>query len=203
MKSLLHKAVAIPAVYDLSQWLVGGAQLAQIFADEVSGLPDRGKVLDIGGGTGLYRKLFKSGWEYACLDPDPEKLDGFRAKHPVDLAIEGSACEIPCSEDQFDCCLMIFVAHHLTDDELRKALGEVRRVLTPGGLLMLCDPLWAAANLRGRLLWSMDRGSHPRTVEALRAFVQQHLDVMRARSWKIHHEYGLIWARKSDSKKGI
>jgi len=201
VKSFLHKIVAIPAVYDLSQWLVGGTALTKLFAAELSELPPSGKVLDIGGGTGLYRKLFGRGWEYGCLDPDPEKLKGFRSKFPTDMAIEGSACEIPCSEKTFDMCLMIFVAHHLTDDDLQKALREVGRVLVPGGLLMLCDPLWVPGNFPGRLLWSVDRGSHPRTQESLGASVEKYLEVIKTRSWRIHHEYGLIWAKKRSSRQ--
>jgi len=196
MKSLLHSIVAIPAVYDFSQWLVGGSELAKIFAAELAALPRKGKVLDIGGGTGLYRKLFAPSWQYTCLDPDPEKLKGFKAKYTDDDAIEGSACKMPCSDSCFDCCIMIFVAHHLSDDELHKALSEVNRVLAPGGLLMLCDPLWVPGNLRGRLLWSMDRGSHPRTLEQLRSFAGERLDLVESREWKIHHSYGLVWARK-------
>ncbi len=198
MKELLHKLVAIPAVYDFSQWLAGASVGRRVFREEFAKLPPHGRVLDVGGGTGLMRPLLPEAWSYCCLDPDPQKLEGFRSKFPNDEAVQASACEIPLPDESFDLCIMAAVSHHLTEDELRGALVEIKRVLRPDGLFILIDAFWNPANIRGRFLWSVDRGSFPKTASALEGHItKSHLSIHRARMWKVHHEYALYWCGKS------
>jgi ubiquinone/menaquinone biosynthesis C-methylase UbiE len=196
LRRLLHKLVAVPAIYDVSQLLAGASVSRQIFREEFAKLPSHGRVLDVGGGTGLIRPLLPAAWSYCCLDPDPQKLKGFRAKFPSDESVQASACEISLSDESFDLCIMCAVSHHLTDEDLRRALAEIKRVLRPGGYFMLMDAVWNPANLRGRFLWSVDRGSFPKTESALEAHLQDHLRIDRRRSWRVHHEYALYWGRK-------
>lgn len=197
MLKLAHRLVALPAVYDFSQWLAGASINRRIVSEEYSSLPPAGRALDVGGGTGLSRPLFPKQWSYCCLDPDPQKLEGFRAKFPRDEAIEASGCEIPLPDGGFDLCLMNAVSHHLTDEELHASLSEISRVLRPQGILALLDAIWNPANLRGRLLWSVDRGSFPKTEETLRNHLARYFKIDRTRNWKIHHEYALFWCRKT------
>jgi ubiquinone/menaquinone biosynthesis C-methylase UbiE len=196
MKSLLHKFVAIPAIYDFCQRLAGASVNRRIFREEFTKLPPQGRILDVGGGTGLMRPLLPAAWSYCCLDPDPQKLEGFRAKFPYDESLQCSACEMLVPDESFDLCIMCAVSHHLTDEDLRRALAEIKRVLRPGGYFMLMDAVWNPANVRGRFLWSVDRGSFPKTESALEAHVQDHLRIDRRRSWRVHHEYALYWGRK-------
>lgn len=196
MKSLLHKIVAVPAVYDFCQWMAGASTGRKIMAEEYSTLPPMGRALDVGGGTGLSRSLLPEQWSYCCLDPDPQKLEGFRAKFPGDESVQASGCMIPLPDESFDLCLMNAVSHHLTDAELQDSLAEVERVLRPQGRLAFLDAIWNPANLRGRFLWSVDRGSFPKTEETLRNHLARHFKIDRTRAWKIHHEYVLFWCRK-------
>jgi SAM-dependent methyltransferase len=195
MESLLHRFVAIPAVYDFSQWMAGASICRKIMLEEYASLPSSGHALDVGGGTGLSRPLLPEKWSYCCLDPDPQKLDGFRAKFPRDQSIEASGCEIPMPDSSFDLCLMNAVSHHLTHEELKKSLAEIGRVLRPGGSFLLSDAVWNPANFRGRLLWSVDRGSFPKTEEALQTHLAGHFSIARKRRWKVHHEYALFWCQ--------
>jgi SAM-dependent methyltransferase len=196
MKSFLHKVVAVPAVYDFSQWLAGASINRRIMMEEYSALPPTGRALDIGGGTGLSRPLLPGQWSYCCLDPDPQKLEGFRAKFPEDESVQASGCMIPFPDESFDLCLMNAVSHHLTDAELQDSLMEIERVLQPQGVLAFLDAIWSPSNLRGRFLWSVDRGSFPKTDEALRSHLARHFKIDRTRTWKIHHEYTLFWCKK-------
>lgn len=196
MLSFVHKLVSIPAVYELGQWVAGGPKNRKIFRQEFSTLPPQGRVLDVGGGTGLLRPLFPNEWEYCCLDTDPQMLKAFRAKFPQNECIEASACNIPFADGRFDLCLMKSVSHHLTEAEFQTSLLEVKRVLSPQGILILVDPTWNPTNFRGRFLWSVDRGSFPRTEQALQEHLARHFMVERKRSWRVHHEYALFWCLK-------
>jgi len=167
---------------------------------EYSVLPAKGRVLDVGGGTGLSRPLLSAEWRYCCLDPDPLKLEGFRSKFPRDQCLEASGCEIPFSDSSFDLCLMNAVTHHLTDEEMRKSFAEVSRVLKPSGSFLIMDAIWNPSNLRGRFLWSCDRGSFPKTEEVLQSHLAQHFSIARKRLWKVHHEYALFWCSNIKSQ---
>jgi ubiquinone/menaquinone biosynthesis C-methylase UbiE len=196
MKSLLHKFVAIPAIYDFCQWLAGASVSRRVFREEFAKLSSHGRALDVGGGTGLLRPLLPEAWAYCCLDPDPQKLEGFRAKFPNDESLECSACEMPLPDASCDLCIMSAVSHHLTEQELRLALAEINRVLRPDGNFILMDAIWNPANLRGRFLWSLDRGSSPKTASELESHLGECLRIDRRRSWKVHHDYALYWCRK-------
>jgi len=176
--------------------MAGASISRRIIIEEYASLPPTGRALDVGGGTGLSRPLLPEKWNYCCLDPDPQKLEGFRAKFPQDQWVQASGCEIPLPDDSFDLCMMKSVSHHLTDDELQASLGEIRRVLSPEGNFILVDAVWNPSNLRGRLLWSVDRGSFPKTEQGLQEHLARHFAVERKRLWKVHHEYALFWCRK-------
>jgi ubiquinone/menaquinone biosynthesis C-methylase UbiE len=196
-KQLLHRIVAVPAIYDFCQRVAGAKVSRKVFLEEFSALPPKGRVLDVGGGTGLSRAFFPSTWEYSCLDPDPQKLEGFHSKFPHDESVEASACNIPLEDASFDLCIMVAVSHHLTDKELRASLSEIRRVLRPQGSFLLMDAVWNPANIRGRFLWSVDRGSFPKKKGDLNAAIAEHFTIERERAWRVHHEYVLLWCRKS------
>jgi ubiquinone/menaquinone biosynthesis C-methylase UbiE len=197
MKSLLHKLVAIPAIYDFSQWVAGSGIGRRVFLEEFAQLPPQGRALDVGGGTGLMRPLLPEAWSYCCLDPDPQKLEGFRSKFPNDGSVQASACEIPLPDESFDLCIMFGVSHHLTNEEFETSLKEVRRVLRQGGELVFMDSLWNPRNLRGRLIYAVDRGCFPRPYEQIERHLGDHLAIRRRRLWKVHHEYALLWCSKS------
>jgi SAM-dependent methyltransferase len=195
--NIIHKIVSYPKLYDISQWIAGVNFNREIIREEFAALQLSGCILDVGGGTGLSRALIPAKWKYFCLDPDPQKLEGFRAKYRSDEAIQASACDIPLPNESFDLCIMIAVSHHLTDEEFRLALAEVKRLLRPGGNFMLMDAVWNPANVRGRFLWSLDRGSYPKSREALAEQLSEFFSIQSSRNWKVHHEYALFWCLKN------
>lgn len=114
------------------------------------------QILDIGCGTGANLPLLRScagnrGWVTA-MDFSPLALQFARGQLPSDgLAtnlslLQGDALHLPFCSDSFDAVTMLDVLEHLGDDAL--ALREVRRVLRPGGALVMSVPayqkLWSA-----------------------------------------------------------
>lgn len=93
-----------------------------------------GRVLDIGCGHRPYRELFPGG-EYLGVDTPVSYGEG---SSPDAWA---SAGELPFAGGSFDCVLCTEVLEHLADP--RRALGEMARVLKPGGCLLLSAPfIW-------------------------------------------------------------
>lgn len=55
----------------------------------------------------------------------------------------GGAESIPASDDDFDIVLMFKSLHHVPVDKMDQALTEIRRVLKPGGLAYISEPVYA------------------------------------------------------------
>lgn len=92
-------------------------------------------VLDVGCGTGRYRQPLASrgARRVVGLDPEPAMLTDAGGA-PVACAALPS---LPVASGAFDVVLCALVVGHLPD--LRSALGELARVLRPGGTLVYTD----------------------------------------------------------------
>jgi ubiquinone/menaquinone biosynthesis C-methylase UbiE len=153
------------AVYDAVQRIAGDLQLQQRLALHFGNVPPGSRVVDFGGGTGRLAARLPDRI-YICLDSDIQKLRSFVSRSRNGVALVASATRSPIRTASADAVLCIKVTHHLTDSELEAMLGEAARIVRPGGVLIVADairsPRWMS-----RLLWSLDRGSHPRTVDLL------------------------------------
>jgi ubiquinone/menaquinone biosynthesis C-methylase UbiE len=111
-----------------------------------AGIQPGDRVLEIGTGTGNLALLVARehpGAEVVGLDPDPLALAmarrkaarrGRQARFDV-----GTAAVLPYPDESVDRVLSSLMFHHLDEDEKRRALAEVRRVLKPGGSLHIMD----------------------------------------------------------------
>lgn len=89
-------------------------------------------VLDVGCGDGtLANYLAGLGHQVVGVDADPNVL---APDSPTTHFMLGDATGLPFGNDQFDAVVAVMVLHH-TDAQL--ALVEMRRVLRPGGQLVL------------------------------------------------------------------
>lgn len=196
MRGLVPKLVSVPAFYDLCQKMAGGFITQPILKKEFASLSNSGRVLDVGGGTGIIRPLIPNAWNYTCLDNDFRKLEGFHKKFPKDKAIKASATNIPAPDGSYDLCILSCVSHHLETSELKIALNEISRVLRKGGLLLFKDAIWNPNNIKGRLLWVFDRGSFPRSKSRLEDLLKKNFLIKEERSFKVLHEYIISWCVK-------
>lgn len=93
------------------------------------------RVLNIGVGSGYLDKLLADrGVDVYSLDPCGESITRLRNELEMgERARQGYSQAIPFDAGYFDKVIMTEVLEHLQDDALHASLGEVRRVLKPGG----------------------------------------------------------------------
>ena len=96
------------------------------------------RVLDAGCGTGrMARYLTDRGCVVTGVDLSPGMLAMARRDHPDLVVREASITDLPFEGDTFDGVLLWYSLIHLTSDELPVALSEARRVVAPGGLVLV------------------------------------------------------------------
>jgi ubiquinone/menaquinone biosynthesis C-methylase UbiE len=107
-----------------------------------------GRVLEIGAGTGLNFPHYPENAEVVATEPDPQMLRraGPRAsEHGVDLRA-APAEHLPFPDRSFD--TVVSTGVFCSVDDPKRALGEVHRVLRPGGQLRFSEHVRAERPLR-------------------------------------------------------
>jgi ubiquinone/menaquinone biosynthesis C-methylase UbiE len=186
-----HRIAAQPFVYDLIQRLAGAAEIRtrlQRWLGETAGY----SVLDVGAGTGLYVSCFPPSARYVWLDNDPQKLAGFRHAHPDQAsALLGDGSALGLRDLSVDYASCVNATHHFDDTQLAAVFAELARVVRRGVILQ--DAV-KTPRLLSRALWSLDRGSHPRTADALLAMCRQSFEIQAVERFVLRHEFVLVRA---------
>ena len=138
-----------PIRYDLRAWWHARGRADEFRAEEVrlAGVRPGDRVLDVGCGTGSLtmaaaRAAGPTG-RVVGIDPSLEMVRWARTKarllrrHVEFVATAGEALPFPA--DAFDVVTMSLVLHQLPSDALHGTMGQVRRVLAPGGRLLLVE----------------------------------------------------------------
>jgi ubiquinone/menaquinone biosynthesis C-methylase UbiE len=103
-------------------------------------------VLDVGCGTGYLSRLIARsvGPNGVVVGTDPsESMIQYARRKTASIANcefqVGAAEALPFTGDHFDVVVSSLVVHHLPEDLRGRALGEMRRVLRPGGALLVAE----------------------------------------------------------------
>jgi ubiquinone/menaquinone biosynthesis C-methylase UbiE len=104
------------------------------------------RVLDVGSGTGFFARMLAKAvgpdGTVVGLDAAPEMVSyaGRKARHTENCRFQiGTAESLPYPGGHFDVVVSSFVLHHLPEDLRLPALREMRRVLRPGGKLLVAE----------------------------------------------------------------
>jgi ubiquinone/menaquinone biosynthesis C-methylase UbiE len=105
------------------------------------------RLLDLACGTGSFLREIKANWPrlfVTGLDLSPYYLAvARRALEPWSRTrfVEGTAEAMPFADGEFDIVTCIYLLHELPPQVRRAVAAEIRRVLAPGGTLVLVDSL--------------------------------------------------------------
>jgi ubiquinone/menaquinone biosynthesis C-methylase UbiE len=101
-----------------------------------------GDVIEIGGGTGANLQMYDGALRSLTLtEPEQPMIGRLQRKideqRPGTKLLQATAEELPFEDDSFDTAVSTLVLCTVGDQ--RRALGELRRVLRPGGQLLFME----------------------------------------------------------------
>lgn len=147
---------------DRHWWFVGRRRLVM---DVLAQSGAYGRILDLGCGTGGVLKHLAPFGDAVGLDPAPEAARYCQQRN-VKMVV-GSGDTLPFADKSFDAVLALDVIEHVPDDAA--LLQEARRVLRPGGVLLVTVPalpwLWSSHDVvnhhyRRYTMSSLNRSLH-------------------------------------------
>jgi SAM-dependent methyltransferase len=126
-------------VEDVHWWFVGRRRILLQVLDRYlgKGAAEGRRILDVGCGTGTMLSYLADYGKAQGVDIDEEAIGYCRERGLTDVRL-GSAETLPFEDGSFDLVTALDVVEHLDDD--MAALREFRRVLQPGGTLLVTVP---------------------------------------------------------------
>jgi SAM-dependent methyltransferase len=160
------------------------------------------RVLDLGCGGGRHAfEAYRRGGDVVAFDADHGELRQVSSMTAAMLAagevppraharsVGGDATAMPFSNGVFDRVIAAEVLEHVPGDQ--RALGEIARVLRPGGMLAVTVPAW----LPERICWRLSADYHNAPGGHVRIYTRPELEAkLRAAGFEVgghHHAHGL------------
>jgi SAM-dependent methyltransferase len=126
-------------------WHLSGPSPELVAALGDGWLPDTGRMLDVGCGLGTEAGyLASAGWRPVGIDLSPTALRRAAAGNAAVAFVRADVRALPFALDSFDAATDRGCFHYLTAADRPRYSGELRRVLRPGGKLLLRASLRAA-----------------------------------------------------------
>jgi SAM-dependent methyltransferase len=147
-----------PAYFELEGrhwWFLGRRRLfLRLLGQRLPSDAPPARILDFGCGTGAWLAELERFGAVSAVDADPSAVAFCHERGRTEVQLVPPGAPLPFLDDAFDIVTALDVIEHIDDDVA--ALAELRRVLRPGGTLLVAVPAFM-------FLWGVqDEVSHHR-----------------------------------------
>lgn len=157
IRKSVHNLLDYPLVYNCIQKIasIGRMKAIRFFENKIRE-EARGKVCDVGCGTGNYSKLIDS--HYFGVDLSTRYLKTVWGNNKYFICAD--AASLPFANEVFDTLFSIGFFHHIDDVQTKKVLLEIRRTIKRDARVVIVDIFYPESrfNIIGYLLCRFDRG---------------------------------------------
>ncbi len=134
--------------------------------------PAGGRILDIGCGEGnLTCALARLGAEVTGVDPNAGQIERARAaasEQGLSVTFEvGIGEDLPFADASCDVALLSNSLHHVPEDRMGATLEDAARVVKPGGLLYVMEPVPEGPYFEVQRVWNDETRARARAFEML------------------------------------
>ncbi len=130
------------------------------------------RVVDIGcGDGGLVRLMTRLGARVTGIEPSPNQVERARAAEPAggEEYKQAGAQDLPLDDSSADVAVFFNSLHHVPGELHIKAFEEAARVLKPGGVLYISEPIADGSSFRAGRLIDDETQVRAQAYEALRS----------------------------------
>lgn len=161
---MIYRVLDVPWVYRLAQIVLAPGQhrlLTRIFRETAREFPAARRILDVGCGPSSW--LWRIGTRPIGLDFSVSYVHHYVRRGGAAVAATASA--IPFADSSFDQIWSFGLLHHLSDEDVRLTLDEMRRVTRSGGPMVVMDAVLprSAGRPVAYALRKLDRGGRVRS----------------------------------------
>jgi demethylmenaquinone methyltransferase/2-methoxy-6-polyprenyl-1,4-benzoquinol methylase len=158
---LMRILESAPSRYDWAIRILTLGSLDEAYDRLASRIEKGQRVLDLGCGTGaLTLRAAQRGADVKGIDVNPQMLEiAQRRANEAHLAHNVKVCEMGVAElgsegsESYDVVMSGLCFSELTEDELTHALKQARRILKPGGLLLVADEVQPKSIAKRAVIW--------------------------------------------------
>lgn len=137
-----------------------------------------GKILDLACGSGRLTNFASSG-----ADASEEMLKIAKKKFPEKEFLLSKSNQLPIENESFDGCLSFHFIMHLNEEDFKKTIGEVHRILVKNGTFVFDIPV----KKRRKILNQYKENWH-----AALSFNQEDIEILIDKKFNIQRKFGIL-----------
>lgn len=167
LKAVLYRIFESSTVFEWQQRLCNN--YSSIFTEFGSVFKIKNqRILDIGTSTGLCaeRVLARQEHQYTGIDINQNYVEAAARRFSSGHFYTMDARKLLFPDGSFDLAMFIGVIHHMDDKLVRECLGEIARVLSPNGRVIVAEPVFTPGKWLSTVLLKMDRGDYIRNKDS-------------------------------------
>lgn len=147
-------------------------------------LSSKKKILDIGCGPGEFAKLFNN-LDYHGIDISDIYIKYASKNNKGNFQVM-DATDLKFPNNSFDYILIMAILHHLDDRAMNKVLSEAKRVLRPGGKLLIMEDanVVELENLFVKFFQKFDYGDFIRTPKEYQEAISKVFTISQAGTFR-------------------